>query len=178
MPKEQFSTDYLALYAAAEKELIPKGLKEGERELIVLSRYPAVNGCWFSIAIIEKEDGQIYSSFKLWDKYFDLDRWRTGIYNLSRLRIISETHNYSEAEKESFWDLISILSQSELPENVDSKEVFVLDGCPSRIQFHLSHLNADFAWNVPSVEFELFAPIVEWMERFHDVNYCDKYLGE
>lgn len=177
MPKEQFSNDYLALYAAAEKELIPKGLKEGEKELIVLSRFPAVNGCWFSIAIIEKEDGQIYSSFKLWDKYFDLDRWRTGIFNLSRLRIVSETHHYSEAEKESLWDMISILSQTKLPENVDSKEGFVLDGCPSRLHIHLPNVVANYEWNLPSTEFELFAPFIDWMECFHDVNYCDKYLG-
>jgi hypothetical protein len=170
---DKLSTDYLELYDAAKKELQGSVLKEGEMRLIQLTRFPAIRGCWFSIELIQKRDGSLISRFSMWDRIFDLDRWRLGIYHLNRLRILSDEMELEESEKRTFESLISRLN---FPLVFDSPQGFVLDGCPSQIQFNLPTYVGTIEWSYPSPEWDGFDALVQWLEGRHDVNKCDKYL--
>lgn len=170
---DKLSTDYLELYDAAKKELQGSVLKEGEKQLIQYSKFPAIRGCWISIELIQKRDGSLISRFRMWDRIYDLDRWKLGIYHLNTLRVLSDEKALEESEKRTFE---SLLSRLKFPLEFDSPQGFVLDGCLSQIQFHLPNYVGTIEWNYPSPEWDGFDALVQWLEGRHDVNYCDKYF--
>lgn len=161
------SNNIYELRESARLEIENFELKPGEKVITHFSEFPSIAGFPFGMVLIEKSDGTIYSSFRQWDTEYDLIRWNNGIYNLDRLRIITDKKNIIESDQENLKNWILKLEKTNLPQSIQNEKALVLDGSDWKFGICFENSNIDYKWKVSTDAIELFVPIIELMKNQH-----------
>lgn len=167
---ERFSNDIYALINEAEIEIENFDVKDGEKIIAYLSETPPISGFPYKIILVENADGMICSKFRQWDTEYDFTRWDNGIYNLDRLRIITEENILSETESALLKEHLSQMEKIQLPKDINKENVIILDCSLWKFGFILKNKNIDYTWKVATEDINLFFPLMDLMRE----KYLDK----
>lgn len=167
---ERFSNSTEALMNEAKIEIENFDLKHGEKIITYLSEISSISGFPYKIILVENTDGMICSRFRQWDTEYDFARWGNGIYNLDRLRIITEENILSEANTILLKEHLVKLEQVELPENIQNEKALTLYSSTWKFGVCLANKNIDYTWKVATEDINIFVPIIELMRE----KYLDK----
>lgn len=160
---ERITNDIQKLFEEARREITDFSLSEGEQIIYSLSEYPAIVDLPFQMVIIQDHMGKMKYSSRTWDRNYDLIRWKEGIYNLDRLRILSQDKQLSLDQAEKLLAELKKISKSSLADSLAKKGVIVLDGSEWELKLAYESLNRTFKWNTPNEQIEIFLPLIEWM---------------
>jgi len=160
---EQFSNDIHELRARAREEVFSFDIKTDEKTIVLFSEFPLIKGFPYVIVLIENEKGEIRSAFRQWDTKYDCDRWKNGIYNLDRLRIITDEHFFSSSETKKIHGIISDIKDKELPDSLHNSEVVVLDGSEWRLKIETCNIQVDYKWEAATDDIQVFVPLIEFI---------------
>ena len=164
---ERLSNSYEELQKAAKRELENFSLKTGEKVIAYFSEFPSIAGFPFKIVLVENAEGAIYSSFRQWDTEYDFTRWSNGIYNLDRLRIITDRKFLSPSDTTCVKIWLMDMWRIELPETLQNDKAIVLDGADWTFGFHSDNLEVEYKWRAANADIELFVPWIELMKAQH-----------
>ncbi|MEO4005582.1 hypothetical protein [Flavobacterium sp. CAU 1735] len=164
---ERLTNDPIAVMRAAEIEIENFDLKDGEKIVAYFAQFPSIGGFPYKIIIIEAPDGTILSRFRQWDTEYNYSQWTSGIYNLDRLRIITDEKKLSETDITGLKQQLVKLEQTALPESLRKEKAIVLDGSEWKFGILLANKNIDYTWRVPTDAIELFVPIIELIRKQH-----------
>src|SRR6218665_1446930 len=95
---ERLSNDVKAVMKEAVVEIESFDLKFGEKIIAYFSELPPIKGFPYKIILVQNPDGTIHSRFRQWDTKYNFQQWANGIYNLDRLRIITDEKILSEID--------------------------------------------------------------------------------
>ncbi|MFC5875693.1 hypothetical protein SAMN05443633_103322 [Chryseobacterium arachidis] len=166
---ERFSNRIEALMSEAKIEIENFALKNGENIIAYLSELPSMSGFPYKIILVENSEGIVYSRFRQWDTEYDFTRWDNGIFNLDRLRIITEENILSKTESALLKEHLSQLEKIQLPENINEENVIILDSSLWKFGFILKNKNIDYTWKAATEDINLFSPILDLMrEKYLD----------
>ncbi|MFC3159407.1 hypothetical protein ACFOEQ_13575 [Chryseobacterium arachidis] len=128
-----------------------------------------MSGFPYKIILVENSEGIVYSRFRQWDTEYDFTRWDNGIFNLDRLRIITEENILSKTESALLKEHLSQLEKIQLPENINEENVIILDSSLWKFGFILKNKNIDYTWKAATEDINLFSPILDLMrEKYLD----------
>lgn len=164
---ERLTNDDQAVYQAAQIEIDQFDLKEGEKIIAYFSEVPPIRGFPYKIIIIETPDGTIFSRFRQWDTEYNFSQWTNGIYNLDRLRIITDEKKLSESDIALLKEQLLKLKQIQLPESIRNETAIILDCSEWKFGFLLADKNIDYTWRAATEAIELFVPIIELIRKQH-----------
>lgn len=167
---ERFSNNIKALMNEAEIEVENFDLKNGEKIIAYFSELPTISGFPYKIIIIEDSDRIIHSRFRQWDTTYNFTRWTRGIYNLDRLRIITDEKILSETDTIILKEQLVKLEQIELPKSICDEKAIILDGSIWKFGVILANKNADYSWKAATEAINLFDSIIEMMRK----QYLDR----
>lgn len=167
---ERLSNDIKTVIHEAEIEITHFNLKPGEKIIAYFSELPPIKGFPYKIVLVEKPDGTLYSAFRQWDTAYNFTQWTNDIYNLDRLRIITEEKNLSETDTAELKEELLKLEPITLPENIQNDKALVLDPSVWKFGICLTHKNVDYSWKTPTDAICLFLPIIELLRK----SYLDK----
>lgn len=162
---EKISNSTTALMKAAETEIENFGLKPGEKIIAYFSRIPSLGGFPYKIILAENSDGTIRSAFRQWDSAYDFSRWTLEIYNLDRLRIITDEKMLADTDAAILKEELSRLDQIQLPESIQKEKAIVLDGSEWKFGVSMPGKNVDYTWRASTEDIDLFVPIIELMRK-------------
>ncbi|MCI5056571.1 MAG: hypothetical protein MRY83_10715 [Flavobacteriales bacterium] len=164
---ERISNSIDELRKAAELEINNFDLRSNEKVIAHFSEIPLIAGFPFKIILIKGSNEKIYSSFRQWDTEYDFGRWDNGIYNLNRLRIITETKRLVDSDIESLGELFIDLHRNELPLTVEKRNAIILDSSSWEFGISYDGINASYKWRAATEDIELFVPFIELMKNQH-----------
>lgn len=164
---ERISNSMEALMNAAETEIESFDLKPGEKIIAYFSRIPSLAGFPYKIILTENSEGTIRSAFRQWDTAYNLTQWNLGIYNLDRLRIITDEKRLPDTDTAILKEELSRLEQIQLPESIQNEKAIVLDGSEWKFGVSLASKNIDYTWRASTQDIDLFVPIIELMRKQH-----------
>lgn len=167
---ERFSNRIEAVIHEAENEIGNFDLKDGEKTIAYLSELPSISGFPYKIILVQNSDGTICSRFRQWDTAYNVKQWTSGIYNLDRLRIITEEKIFSEADTTILKEEMLKLENIRLPESIQNEKSIILDGSEWKFGIILADKNIEYTWRAATEEIDLFIPIIELMRK----KYLDK----
>lgn len=162
---ERFSNSTDVLMNEAKIEIENFDLKNGEKIIAYFSEIPIIKGFPYKIVLIENADGTVDSRFRQWDTEYDFTRWDNGIYNLDRLRIITDEKLLSEIDTTLLKEQLIKLEQIELPKNIQNEKALTLDPSIWKFGFILKNKNIDYTWKAATEDINLFVPIIELMRK-------------
>lgn len=162
---ERISNSMEALMNAAETEIESFDLKPGEKIIAYFSRIPSLAGFPYKIILTENSEGTIRSAFRQWDSAYDLSRWPLGIYNLDRLRIITDEKRLPDTDTAILKEELSRLEQIQLPESIQNEKAIVLDGSEWKFGVSLASKKVDYTWRASTEDIDLFVPVIELMRK-------------
>lgn len=164
---ERISNSLEELRKSAKFEIENFDLKPEEKVIAYFSEFPSIAGFPYKIVLVESDNGTIFSKFRQWDTKYDFDRWDQGIYNLDRLRILSETKILSESDTNIFRKWLFELDSEELPQSIKDEKAIVLDGSDWEFGICLENTKVDYQWKAVTNAIDLFVPIIELMKNQH-----------
>lgn len=164
---ERISSDIHALLNEAKFEVENFELGDDEKLIAYFSEFPSIAGFPFRIVFIQKADGTVHSRFRQWDTAYDYKRWDNGVYNLDRLRIITEQKVLSTSEKEILKQCLLKLEGIQLPLSIKDEKALVLDGSDWKFGINHGSIKVDFAWKAATNDLDLFVSIIALMENQH-----------
>ncbi|WP_300487996.1 hypothetical protein [Flavobacterium sp.] len=164
---ERLTNDPIAVMRAAEIEVESFDLKDGEKIVAYFAQFPSIGGFPYKIIVVETPDGTILSRFRQWDTEYNYSQWTSGIYNLDRLRIITDEKKLSETDITGLKQQLVKLEQTALPESLRKEKAIVLDGSEWKFGILLANKNIDYTWRAATEAIELFVPIIELIRKQH-----------
>lgn len=164
---ERITNDEMAVIRAGEIEVENFDLKDGEKILAYFAQFPSIGGFPYKIIIVEAPDGTIRSGFRQWDTEYNFSQWTSGIYNLDRLRIITEEKILSETDIALLKEQLLKLEQIELPESIRNEKAIILDGSEWKLGILLANKNIEYTWRAPTDAIALFVPMIELILEQH-----------
>lgn len=167
---EKFSNSITELYHAAKKEISLFELEKEEKTIAYFSQFPAIAGFPFKINLSQDSTGRIFSRFRQWDTDYDMKRWHRGIYNLSRLRIITEECLLLESEVFNFQRVIINLKDKTLPQKLHNDNAIVLDGVDWELGITTEDIHVHYEWRAATTEIDLFVPLIELLLTLHPIK--------
>ena len=162
---EQLSNNIHCLMAKAIEEVSIVALKEDEKLIISLSEFPAIAGFPFKVILIQDQQGTIKSYFKQWDAQYDMNRWKLGIYNLDRLRIITDSYCFSESEKEKLEIILSNIKSKKLPKDLQNYNAIPLDSSDWQLKIATNEIDVNYTWKVAIEDIAIFIPLIVLIAR-------------
>ncbi|MFZ4930384.1 hypothetical protein [Chryseobacterium sp. Mn2064] len=167
---ERISNSTEALMKEAEIEIESFTINSGQKIVAYFSEIPALRGFPYKIILVENADGTIYSAFRQWDTAYNFEQWTFGIYNLDRLRMITDEKILPDTDLVSLKIELARLEQIALPESIWNKKAIVLDSSKWKFGFRLANKNVDYTWVASTDDIDLFIPIIELIRK----QYLDK----
>lgn len=164
---ERITSDIHTLLNEAKLEVDNFVLAENENLIAYFSEYPSISGFPFRIACVEKTDGTVHSRFRQWDTEYDFTRWENGVYNLDRLRIISDEKVLSALDQEKLVHFFRKLEEIQLPQSLKDENALVLDGSDWSLGLKYGTLEINYSWKVATTDLALFVPLIELMKNQH-----------
>ncbi|MDO3425921.1 hypothetical protein QWT87_13555 [Chryseobacterium sp. APV1] len=158
---ERFSNKIEELMKTAEIEIGNFDLKEAEKMIAYFSELPSISGFPYKIILVKNAEGKIYSKFRQWDTAYNLKHWTSGIYNLDRLRIITDENVLSETESDLLKEHLAKLEKIHLPESINEEKAIILDGSEWKFGVCLANKNIDYCWRAATEDIQLFVPIID-----------------
>ncbi|GAA5097316.1 hypothetical protein GCM10023210_32240 [Chryseobacterium ginsengisoli] len=166
---ERFSNITEALMNEAKIEIESFDIKDGEKIIAYFSEIPSISGFPYKIILVENSDGIVYARFRQWDTEYDFTRWDNGVYNLDRLRIITDEKILSQTESALLKEYLSQLEKIHLPENINKENVIILDSSLWKFGFILKNKNIDYTWKAATEDINVFVPLINLMrEKYLD----------
>ncbi len=162
---ERLTNDISKLLEAAKQEIQDFVVGENEQILVVFSEFPSVVGMPYQIVLINDNQGAVRFCLRAWDKEYDLIRWKNGIYNLDRLRIIEKEHLLLSEELQGWKDYLSHLKTQELPNTLEEDRFIRLDGSDFELQIQTEEIKVHYKWGIAKKEIQLFAPLIEMASK-------------
>lgn len=167
---ERISNSIEALMNAAKAEIENFELRSEEKMIAYFSEFPASGGFPYKIIFAEMPDGNILSKFRQWDTEYNFKQWTPGIYNLDRLRIITDEKILSETDLAILKKELSKLEQIKLPESIRDQKAIILDGSEWKFGIRSANKNVDYIWIASTEDINLFVPIIELIRK----QYLDR----
>ena len=167
---ERISNDIKAVMEAAEAEIENFDLQYGEKIIAYFSQIPPIKGFPYKIILVEDADGIIYSGFRQWDTAYNFSQWENGVYNLDRLRIITDKTMLSETDTVLLKKELLKLEQISLPESIQNEKALILDASEWKFGVSLANKNIDYTWKSPTEDIKLFVPIIELLRKQYSDN--------
>lgn len=158
---EQLSNNFNDLRRRAEKEVEDIQLNAGDTVLVYFSKFPSIAGFPFRIALIQTIEGELRHKVRTWDTAYDMKRWKNGIYNLGRLRIICEEKSLSAQNSAKIENILDEIAIKELPKNLHNSQGILLDSSEWKLGISTTNLNAEYSWRAANRHIEIFEPLIE-----------------
>lgn len=163
---EELSNDYHKVLKRAEMEVSDFSPPPEEKMIASFSVFPFF-GFTHKIFLLQNEAGDFRSIFKQWDTEYDMGKWQTGIYNLDRLRIVSNEHLLSNRENEQLKEILQQLEKTPLPGSLNKANAIVVDGADFYLNIHHHKILKEYYWRAASDEIEKFEDLIEFLVKLH-----------
>lgn len=164
---ERITSDPQALKQAAETEVKQFELAMAENIFASFSAFPSIAGFPHSIALIRDANGKLTSRFRQWDTAYNMQQWKTGVYNLDRLRIITDQKMLTHDEQSTVTHLLKTLKNLALPQTLHNSKGITLDGCDWELHLDFESLQVDYRWRAATEDIQLFVPLIDFMRSQH-----------
>lgn len=164
---ERISNNIDKLRNSARFEIENFALKPEEKVIAYFSEFPSIAGFPFKIVLIENQTGVVHSKFRQWDTEYDFNRWDNGIYNLDRLRILSEEKVLSKQDTANLKKWLWEFEGKNIPLSIQNDKALVLDGSEWKFGICFGNYEIDYRWTAATDDIELFIPIIELMKKQH-----------
>jgi hypothetical protein len=159
---ERLSNRYPDLLQEVEKELYSLDLRKTEKCIVTYSEIPWFPGHQFSISLIsDTQNNSLRVIKKSWDNEYDLKRFSSGIYNLDRLCIKTETVKLSlklMEECKRIFNSITIV-----PETLEKTGYIMLDGIQYKLKIENDKIHKNYEWKIENEDIEHFRPLLNFL---------------
>ncbi len=162
---ERLSNNNTELISSAKLEIQSFELAPEEKIIAYFSEFHLIVGFPYKIALIEDQHGNIRSSFRQWDTAYDLKRWHNGIYNLDRLRIITDEKSLAEPDLRILKQLLMDLENETLPQSIQSEGGIVIHGYEWQFGIDFNNAKINYQWTAATDDIELFVSIIEFIKN-------------
>ena len=142
-------------------------LAPGEKIITYFSEFPSIAGFPYKIVFIQNPEGTLFSRFRQWDTEYDFTRWDKGIYNLDRLRILTEEKVLAGPDLENLKKNLLDLQTISLPQTLQNEKAIVLDGSDWAFGICFGTIEVNYQWKAAKEAIEIFVPIIELMQKQH-----------
>lgn len=164
---ERFTNNIHEVFKVARTEINTFELAASDQILAYFAEFPPIKGFPFKILVIKKADGTFYSQFRQWDTAYDFKRWKQGIYNLDRLRIIQESLQLNPTDQAFLLEQMKLLDKIDLPRSINKTDALVLDSSDWELGILGITHEIHYKWKVPTEAIELFVPLIEFILKLH-----------
>ncbi|MFK7908264.1 MAG: hypothetical protein AB8B69_24250 [Chitinophagales bacterium] len=162
---ERFSNSISKLQEAAKGEIQAFVIEEKEQVILAFLEFPSAVGNPYQIVLVENEESMMRFCFRVWDKKYDLIRWKNGIYNLDRLRIVVKEHLLSQEEMQRLKTYFAHLKTQELPNILENDAFIRLDGSDFELKIQTEEMGVHYKWGIATEDIQLFAPLIEMASK-------------
>ncbi len=160
---EKLTNNIHELLKTGTQEIKLFNLAKGDKIILYFSEIHPIKGFPYKNIIIEDKNGNLSSNFRQWDSAYDFKRWKNGIYNLDRLRIITDKKQFSENEKENLAEKIAELKKYQLPKNISKEKALILDNSLFKFGINYSNIKINYQWKAATGDVNLIIPLIEFM---------------
>ncbi|MEM8887180.1 MAG: hypothetical protein AAGD28_04265 [Bacteroidota bacterium] len=158
---ERITNDMQRLFEEARKEITDFSLAEGETMICSLYEYPAIVGQPYQMVLILDQHNKMRFSSRSWDRTYDLIRWKEGIYNLDRLRILEKDMLLIESQTKKLRTELEKIATKNLPQSLEKEGALVLDGSEWRLHINWNKLELNYEWKASNEGLAIFLPLIE-----------------
>jgi hypothetical protein len=160
---EKFTNSTSVLVKSAEEQLLEFSQNPDSEVVITYAEFPHFDSL-FAIHLQMDNQEQISLIKKVWDKFYDLQRFQFRLYNLHRLRIIENRFELTETQKLEFLELINQLQMIELPESI-AKNGIGIDGVIYTLNLQIFNINKKYTWWEANENIEVFQNLIAFLQK-------------
>lgn len=158
---ENFTNAYAAMHQQMKNELLHHEPESDEKCIFSYAQIPWSPGDQVSLFLIRNTTtGALKLVKKTWDSDYDIKRFSTGIFNLSRLCIETSTARLSAEQREMSTSMLDNLT--DLPESLEMPGCIVLDGIEYEMTISTDRISKNYQWRMATDDLDIFKPLIDF----------------
>lgn len=113
----------------------------------------------FVFLIANPEDNQFRIVRSHWHHEYDLQLFSSGVYNLDRLCIKTESFNLSADQQKTLTDITDAIET--VPDTLERNDYIILDGTNYELTIKSDRFDKKYEWRLPTEDIRYFEPLIE-----------------
>lgn len=159
---KRLTNQYGNLIQEVKKELSNLHVETHEKCVVYYSEIPWFPGGQFSLSVIHNSTENNYTLItKSWDHEYDCKRFSTGVYNLDRVCIKTDTIRLSSGQQKQFEAIINDINA--IPETIDAEGYIILDGVEYELTIQTEFIDKKYNWKLPSENLKTFTSLIDFL---------------